>query len=209
MRARLLLRSLVVFAALSCSLIPPCRATVVNFDDFSPRIGGQRITNAYGGLVWSNLGVANTFLDANDRGYLTGYNYGMITPSNVAYNAFGLPAEVDAAGTNFNFLSAFLTGAWNSNLNIQVQGFRAGALIYDETVVAAATNATLFIFNYENIDRLYFNSFGGQPAFGPISQAHFAMDNLTFEFVPEPSALLLTGAGVALLWAFHKRKRTG
>jgi len=33
------------------------------------------------------------------------------------------------------------------------------------------------------------------------------MDNFTFEFVPEPSTLLLTGAGVLTLCALRKRRR--
>ena len=36
------------------------------------------------------------------------------------------------------------------------------------------------------------------------------LDAITFspDAIPEPSAFLLTGAGVAMLWAFHRRKRT-
>src|SRR5260221_13569032 len=86
----------------------------------------------------------------------------MTTLSNVAVNDFGAPAEIDSLGTNFNFLSAYLTGAWNNNLNIEVQGFSGTNLLYDTTVVASATSPTLFTFNYLDIDRLTFNSFGGQ-----------------------------------------------
>jgi hypothetical protein len=131
----------------------------------------------------------------------------MISISNVAVNAFGDPAEIDSS-TNFNFLSAYLTGAWNSNLNIQVQGFSGGAMLYDTTVVASATNPTLFTFNYLNIDRLYFNSFGGEYAGFPNGSAeHFAMDNFTFDLVPEPSTVLLAAFGALALWPFLKRKR--
>jgi len=34
------------------------------------------------------------------------------------------------------------------------------------------------------------------------------MDNFMFEFIPEPSSLLLTALGAVTLWAFLKRKRT-
>ena len=81
-------------------------------------------------------------------------------------------------------------------------------MIYDQTVVAAATNPTLFAFNYLNIDRLYFNSFGGQSAgFSSSPGENFAMDNFNFEFVPEPSAFLLTAAGALMLWSVVERKR--
>jgi hypothetical protein len=110
---------------------------------------------------------------------------------------------------NFNFLSAYLTGAWKSNLNIEVQGFSGTNLLYDTTVVASATTPTLFTFNYTNIDRLYFNAFGGQSAgfVGPVNPSIFVMDDFTFEFIPEPSSLLLTGFGVVTLFAFVKHKR--
>jgi hypothetical protein len=182
--------------------------TVVAFDDLPNSTTGTFIASPYRGLSWSNFAVVDPILMSNAFGYSVGYGYGMVSPSNVALNANGNPAEIDARGTNFNFLSTYLTGAWNSNLNIEVQGFRNGTLIYDQTVVAAATNATLFTFDYLDVDRLYFNSFGGQPAFGPNNdETHFAMDNFTFEFVPEPSSLLLTAGGVLTLWAFLKRKQ--
>jgi hypothetical protein len=132
----------------------------------------------------------------------------MVTPSNVAYNAFGNPAEIDSPGTNFSFLSAYLTGAWNSNLNIEVEGFNGAAEIYDTNVVASATNPTLFTFNYLNINRLYFNSYGGELAgFGGGAGENFVMDNMTFEFIPEPSSLLLTTLGAVTLFAVVRRRR--
>ncbi len=76
------------------------------------------------------------------------------------------------------------------------------------TKVASATNAALFTFNYMDINRLYFNSFGGAGAFGDNHGTTFVMDNFMFEFIPEPSSLLLTGLGVTTLWAIVKRRRT-
>jgi hypothetical protein len=96
---------------------------------------------------------------------------------------------------------------WRSNLNIEVQGFSGTNLLYDQTVVASATNPTLFTFNYLDIDSLTFNSFGGQNAGFPLgSGGQFAMDNLSFGFVPEPSTVLLTAVGALTLYAFLKRK---
>jgi hypothetical protein len=135
-----------------------------------------------------------------------GYYYGVVSASNVAFNGLGQPAEIDSA-TNFDFLSVNLTGAWHSNLNIEVQGFRSGGLLYDTTVVATATSPTLFTFDYLDIDRLYFNSYGGDVAFGHDGGAHFVMDNMTIEFIPEPSSLLLTVLGAVTLFAVVRRKR--
>ncbi|MGA2138023.1 MAG: PEP-CTERM sorting domain-containing protein [Verrucomicrobiia bacterium] len=186
-------------------------ATVVTFDDLSETASGSFLANGYQGLDWNNFGVLNAVLFSNTFG-LNGAYYGMVSASNVAINAAANPAEIDSVGAAFNFLSSYLTGYSFSNLNIQVQGFSGTTMLYNTTVVASATSPTLFTFNYLNIDRLTFASFGGQDAgfvlggnFGP--HENFIMDNFTFEFVPEPSTFLLTGAGVLTLCAFRKRKR--
>jgi hypothetical protein len=196
------------------SVVSPVSATVITFDDMSSSIFSNGvpfdqtvITNGYQGFDWANFFTLNGPLEVEVYG-TNGAYYGMVTASNVAFNGGGTPAEVDSSGTNFNFLSAYLTGAWKSNLNIEVQGFSGATLLYDTTVVANATSPTPFTFNYLDIDRLTFNSFGGQNAGFPLgSGEQFAMDNFTFEFVPEPSSLLLATAGALLLCPFLKRRR--
>jgi hypothetical protein len=180
--------------------------TVITFDDLTDSTTGTFIPTGYQGLSWSNFAYTTPVLATNVSG-LTGYYYGMVSPSNVALNAGGSPAEIDSA-TNFNFLSAYLTGAWNSNLSIQVEGFNGANMLYDQTVVVGATSATLFAFNYTDIDRLYFNSFGGEPAFGGTPREPFVMDNMTIDFIPEPSTFLLAAAGGISLVALLRRSRT-
>ena len=196
---------IVAFALLTLIAASARSQTVVTFDDLPNSTTGTFIASPYSGLNWSNFYVVNAAIHANVLG-TNGAFYGMVTASNVAFNGFGNPAEIDSPGTNFNFLSAYLTGVWNSNLNIQVEGFNGTNLLYNQTVVASATDPTLFTFNYLDIDRLYFDSYGGEPAFTPVPEYHFAMDNFTFEFVPEPSSLLLATAGALLLWPLLKRK---
>ena len=185
--------------------------TSVTFDEIiDPTHGdGVSITNNYQNLIWNNFAVVNAVVYTGLNGS-NGYFNGMVSISNVALNAYGAPAEIDSF-TNFNFFSVYLTGAFNSNLNIVVEGFRAGSMLYSQTVVASATSPILFTFDYINIDRLTFSAFGGQPAGFPVAggsgDSHFAMDNFTFEFVPEPSPLVLTAAGALLLWPLLKRKR--
>jgi hypothetical protein len=206
MKTRLFRVCFALLAMLGLTVTSTYSAAVISFDDLFPPLAGLHITNAYQGLIWTNFSVVNA-IDRDAVNGLSGYSLGMVSPSNVAYNAFGSPAEIDATGTNFNFLSVYFTGAWRSNLNIEVQGFRGATLIYDQTVVASATNPTLLAFNYQNVDRLYFNGFGGQHAgFGGDGE-HFVMDNFTFEFVPEPSSVLLAAVGALLLWPLLKRKR--
>jgi len=206
----------VFLALLLFSVLPLGTATVITFDDMTSTIVSNgvpilqttaAITNGYQGLNWINFFTENGPLVVKMSG-TNGYYYGMVTASNVAFNGSGTPAEVDSSGTDFNFLSTYLTGAWNSNLNIEVEGFRNGTLLYDTTVVASATSATLFTFNYLDVDRLTFTSSGGQNAGFPLGGGEqFVMDNFTFEFVPEPSSLLLATAGALLLCPLLKRKR--
>ena len=196
--------------------------TVVTFDDLQETGSGAFFSyqyQGYQGLIWNNILCNNAILFTNlPVGYtyvtngLTGNFYGMVSASNVAVLVGGdnfVPnSEIDSPGTNFDFFSAYLTGQYNSNLNIQVQGFNGTNLVYDETKVVSATNATLFTFNYLNIDRLYFNSSGGEPAFGTVGEpGTFIMDNFMFEFIPEPSTFLLAALGSVSLVALLKRKR--
>jgi hypothetical protein len=218
MKFKSFLLPLSVLALLICSAVSTRSQTVITFDDMTSSVFSNgmtflqtetAITNGYQGLNWANFLTENAPLIVNTFG-TDGYYYGMVTASNVAFNGGGTTSEVDAISTNFNFLSAYLTGAWNSNLNIEVQGFRSGTMLYDTTVVASATSPTLFTFNYLDIDSLTFNSFGGQDADFPPPRSggeQFAMDNFTFEFVPEPSSLLLAAAGSLLLCPLLKRKR--
>ncbi len=177
----------------------------MTFDDLHETAAGAYIVSPYQGLVWSNIAAYDAILSPAVYG-TNGYYYGMVSASNAAVNGVGNPAEIDSP-SNFNFLSVYLTGTYNSNLNIEAQGFSGATLLYDTTVVASATSPTLFTFNYLNIDRLYFSNFGGQPAFGTPSAPQFVMDNFDFEFVPEPSAFLLTAAGALMLWSVVRRKR--
>lgn len=207
MRTKSLLLCIAGFFFFAFTLISPSLGTVVDFDDLTETASGSFITNLYQGLTWTNFKAENAVLLMSNVG-TNGYYYGMVSASNNAFNALGDPAEIDSSGTNFNFLGAYLTGAWNNNLNIEVQGFRGASLVYSQMVVASATSPTLFTFNYLNVDRLTFSSSGGQSAGFPFGGGEqFAMDNFTFQLVPEPSSLLLAALGVLTLWPLLKRRR--
>jgi hypothetical protein len=199
------------FVLIGCAMLSICLcvfASTLTFDDIrNANAPYPHLTNGYQSLNWSNFDVINAINEVSING-TNGVYYGVVSISNVAFNAFGDPAEVDARGTNFNFLGLFLTGVWRSNLNVEIRGFNGGNLLYDQTMLVSATNPTLFTLNYLNIDRLTFNSFGGQYAGFGSDASTFVMDNFTFEFVPEPSSLLLTTAGALLLWPLLKRKRS-
>ena len=204
MKIRLLLPPLAVLSLLVFPAVSARSQTVVTFDDLSDNASGAWFTSPYYGLNWINILHENSILSTSLVG-LTGNYYGMVSPSNTA--ALFPGSEITTSGTNFNFLSANLTGVWNSNLNIEVEGFNGAKEIYDTIVAASATNPTLFTFNYLNIDELEFNSYGGLPAFGYGPGTAFVMDNFMFEFIPEPSTFLLAALGGVSLVAFLRRKR--
>jgi hypothetical protein len=220
MKMKLFLLPLSFLPLLVFSAVLAKSQTIVTFDDLN-ETGSGAFFQGYEGLTWNGILCNNAILFTNILPHesqgeptngLSGDYYGMVSASNVAEVItrpdFGFVPEIDSPGTNFNFLSAYLTGYWNSNLNIEVQGFNGTNLLYDTTVVASATNSTLFTFNYLDINRLVFSSSGGLPAFGGTgNDPDFIMDNFTFELVPEPSSLLLTAAGALLLWPLLKRKR--
>jgi hypothetical protein len=221
MKTRCFLLPVAFLALLTLTASSAYSQTTVTFDDLDETGSGAFFSTQYQGLTWNNILCNNAILETGILARLTGTGlsngltgdfYGMVSASNVAVmiggNELSPNSEIDSPGTNFDFFSAYLTGREDSNLNIEVQGFQGTNLVYDQTVVASATNATLFTFNFLNIDRLYFSSYGGEAAFSPYSDpGTFIMDNFTFEFVPEPSSLLLAALGGVSLVAFLRRKR--
>jgi hypothetical protein len=219
MNTKLFLLPLFVLTLLVSFAVSGRSQTVITFDELKETGSGTWLQidhPGYQGLTWNGILCNNAILFTNVAALrksptngLTGNYYGMVSSSNVVVLDYGGNSEIDSSSTNFNFLSAYLTGEIFSNLNIEVQGFSGTNLLYDQTVVASATNETLFTFNYLDINRLVFISSGGLPAFG-ITDSEFTysiMDNFTIEFVPEPSSLLLATAGALLLCRLLKRKR--
>ncbi len=123
--------------------------TVITFDNLHETGSGSFIPSSYQGLVWSNFGAYNAILNTNlppiVGGGVSGLYYGLVSPSNAASGGFLGLSEIDSL-TNFNFLSTYLTGAWNSNLNIEVQGFSGGnsALRHDGRRQREQPNAVHF-----------------------------------------------------------------
>ncbi len=176
----------------------PCvaaAATVLTFDSLpAPTLHGSEyweyIPDGYGGLDWStDFRYYNTTTWYNPSGYANG----VVSGAQAAFNAYA--STVWATNGVFDFNSAYLTAAWNDNLNITVEGWLGASLVYTQTVVAQVT-ATLFAFDYLGIDRVEFNSFGGTNHGFGWSGTHFAMDDMTItSVIPVPGALLLGAIG--------------
>ena len=151
-------------------------AGLITFDDLPATIYGMALTNGYYGLSWSNFDV----LDAFDYPYPSGYQAGMISASNVAFNAFGGPAAISAP-TPFNLLSASLTASWNQGLVLQTLGYQGSTLLYSNIYTLSAATDLLITFNYDGITLVSFASSGGYPwqSYGTNNKTQFALDNVT------------------------------
>jgi hypothetical protein len=191
------MRRFTMICALAIALLASSNAVadIVTFDD----IAEGTIPNGYAGFNWGQFGVAEGALHG------AGYANGVVSPDNVAFNEWANVAMISDGA--FNFEGAYLTGAWNDGLNVNIKGYLGGAVVYDTTVVTSAYMATWFDFDYLNVDALEFTSFGGIAVPGwNGSGEHFAMDNFTVSAVPVPGAVLLGMLGLSVAGARLRKK---
>ena len=199
--------ALVIVAASWIAVSQPASAGVLTFDDLpNPGAGLPNVPNGYGGLNWSNMLYMDPAARTASGTSVPGYLNGVVSPRNVAFNGGGTMAVVSDGIFTFN--GAYLTGAWNDNLNITVNGKLGAVQLYSQTVVVNTQTPTYFNFNYAGIDTLTIDSFGGTPHGFPGGGAgtQFAMDNFTVN-VPEPSPVALLSIG-AIGLAITARRRT-
>jgi uncharacterized repeat protein (TIGR03803 family) len=152
---------------------------LITFDDLPYRF--IPVPAGYNSLHWSNFYYLNGAVSPP-----SGYNAGVVSIPKVAYNGFGTPASMSASAP-FAFLSAYLTAAWNNNLQLEAQGYSGSTLNYDNTYILSATNPTLIAFNYVGVTSVQFISSGGtlQPGYKGTGN-QFVMDNVRVSVVPIP-----------------------
>ncbi len=193
---------------LLCSLFATtiwAQQTLVTFDDLpDPGTNTLVIPVGYNGLNW----VSFRYMDPLQRYDIhpNGYQAGTVSPNYVAYDSGGSSASI-TNGVPLNLMSAYLTAAWNDDLQMAVMGYIGTSLAYSNTYTLSATAPTLIYFNYLGVDDVHFDSFGGTKHAGyGNTDEQFAMDNMTIA-IPEPSSLLLTSLGLVMLWTIGRRRR--
>ncbi len=163
----------------------PGLPSAVTFDDFTNSTAGAAIPAGYGNLTWLNF----NHLDAvNTTSRPSGYQVGMISSNNVAFNSYGQPASLTSTGL-FSFISAYLTAAWNDGLQLRVEGYNGGQLIYSNSYSLNATARTFIQFNYLGVQEVDFISWGGtlHPGYNHSEPAEqFVLDNAVISTQLQP-----------------------
>jgi hypothetical protein len=176
------------------ALASPATATVINFDDISVASGNLvAITNPYQGFNWSNT-IAENNLAAG-----TGYNNGIVSQTNAAYNGTGALASFSAVSGTFVFNSGYFTGAFGTE-NIVVSDNNGDSTTFQVN----ASTPTLESFNWTGVSTVYIN------AVNSVQGSQIVFDNLTVNAaVPEPAtwAMMLLGfAGIGFM-AYRRKSK--
>lgn len=167
-------------------------AALINFDGLNdPAPVGSPVPDGFEGLHWDNV----YYLDGKDYQLTSGYQTGLVSPKNVAFNGWGLPATI--SGKSFNLVSAYLTSAWSNGNEVTVLGYDQGVVKYQEILVLDINTPKLINFNYLGIDCVKFYSDHDQ----------FVMDNVEIAAVPEPSTYLAGLSTLGMLgWLAWKKR---
>jgi hypothetical protein len=178
----------VLALTMACS---QARALVITFDDL---VGSGPVPGGYAGLNWNNF----HYLDGVHYS-ASGYQNGVVSPDNVAYNAWANPASMSiSSSASFSLDSAYLTAAWNDGLIVDVVGKLNGSSVYNSSFTINTSGPMFADFGGVLVDDVTFTSYGGTAHGYNGEGAHFAMDNLTIDSIPEPAfyqlgALLVLG----------------
>ena len=159
--------------------------TLITFDNLPTPLANTTtyasIPTNYEGLSWSGFFISN----ATPK---SGYEAGIISLPNVAYNSDGGVATIQSlrAGKTFNLISAHMAAAWSDGLQVDIAGYLGSTKIYDNKYTLSATESKFINFNYQGVDKIVFSSSGGTPhqAYGDTGQSYknFLMDNVLVGF---------------------------
>lgn len=169
--------------------------TTITFEDTA----GILLLQNYDGFYWTGFYVVNTQTAGN---YGSARN-GIVSPSKAVVNFNG---GAFSSQTPFNLDSAYLTSLYFNQMNVEVQGYRGSAWVYDQNYTINTSGPTRVEINFTDVTRVAFIPSGGiQDQNRGGSGEGFAMDNVTVS-TPEPAATgFLLGAACIALWVFRKK----
>ena len=154
---------------------------VIDFEDLDPGESHAPIPIGYAGFNWSY--DAKIFNPLYRPG--TGYEYGTIGDV-CLFTASG--HSISMSGSPFDFLGAYITAAWDTNQEFEVEGWLNGNQVYSTILTTSPDGPYWFDFQFTGIDTLVFD---------PLQGNHLCIDNITL--IPEPATLALLVFGGLML----------
>jgi hypothetical protein len=154
------------------------------------------IPDGYGGLDWSNINHLNgsTIAGGGD----TGYDNGLVSGTEVAYNSFANDGTITKSSGTFDFAGTYASAAWRDGLEVTFTGSKNGSQLYSTTVSVDHTGPNWQALNFTGIDTLKISTSGGTEVSGLIgSGAHVALDN--FAVSDGPSVHLTKSDGMTVV----------
>jgi len=204
-------RAFILIASVSLSVIDVGSAvaatTTVTFDDISTSalvdFGLAGLPSPYDGLNWTCVsGCAQAVMNVPGYSsfYSSGYSGALVSSPNIIDTA-GFTFS-PAAGGDFSFTSAYITGAWRDDLNVAVTGYNGSTVVDSVTLtLGAADTQGFYTFNWDNLTSVTITPSGGTPSatYTLSNGVQIGVDNLTYSTVPLPSSiwLLVSGLGLA------------
>jgi hypothetical protein len=175
--------------------------TVITFDDINASADTQVIPNGYAGMAWDNFGVAKAAAFPN-----TGFAAGTVSGTSAAFNMNGGNASINlidyANGWTFNLLSMYVTKASGSGGFTRFYGLIDRQFAYTKEVFSSSTQPTLAVFNWTNLMAIVIEDYDASGA--------TVLDSMTISLssVPEPTSYTMLLAGLGLIGAAVRRRRT-
>jgi hypothetical protein len=177
------------------------QAVVIDFDDLSGD-AIEQISAGYQGFNWDVIASVDKSLVPD-----SGFDAGVVSGSNAAYNLTALDAVISLAGEgSFDFTGAFFTAAWFGDQfhQLSFEGWLDGVLLYStaDVYALASSEPTWIQLDWAGIDQLtiYSNLAGWD---------YWVMDDFTATIhsasVPESSALVLMLMGLLGITLLRRR----
>jgi len=115
-----------------------------------------------------------------------------------------------ASGELFNLDSFWLAGAWGSQ-TLTITGYADGVLIDTTTIGVSITAQEYFFPGFQGIDTFTIaigNDFVLDPLVSGGTGRHWAMGSVTITAVPEPETYVMLLAGLGIVGAVARRRRS-